>query len=609
MANQVSSSDKTLNKSEAKAVTSIDRALDIASRSWPYLLLIAVLWIVRFWHSAEFGLYEDDLTYLPEAASMSLGELAEFVLDSEHYLQLHGNGRPFHLTFIMVLMNLSWRVGDLQALYLLGFAIEAINVALVYALLRRIHSKPLGVLGGIAYVLYAADTTQAYLTLAFGMQTAFTLFLLATHAYLSRRHWLTYILAIATILTYEAAFTVLFAIPILAYRPGRQWRREALQHIVVIGMLLATIVLLRYFVADDRLGNLSLAEAISIPISHMIVGPVVSIGTYIYRPLQSLQSISREVLLASLAFFVAAVALLSRLELNTPVDLARRIRDAFNRARSVKLGLGTLRTGWKDLPDELTVLIRLAGTGLLMLILAYPLTFTVRAYAIGGRDTRVHSAGVFGAAVLVGSILLIILWIAEAHSRKRVVGFVIALWLGLMAGYGFVIQNDYRLAWEYQKSFWSDLVTLLPDAADGTVILIDPVGLNDPVQIGANYWNLPRVLNSVYQFPVEWERPPMVYRLSDNWLENIISRDEMLTLNGVTTFAPAQTHGEFSPQSAILIRTAAGELERASEPLRFGGITVRLKTSLDEGEPPYAQGFLYGYLIDSAEQSGSAPAE
>ena len=590
-------------------MTGIDRALDIANRWWPYLFLIAMLWTVRFWNSSEFGLYEDDLTYLPEAASMSVGELADFVLESERYLQLHGNGRPLHLTFILVLMNLGWQLGDLQASYLLGFAIEAINVALIYTLLRRIHSKPLGVLGGIAYVLYAADTTQANLTLAFGMQTSFTLFLLATHAYLSRRYWLTYILAIATILTYEAAFTVLFAIPVLVYRPGRQWRREALRHVVVIGMLLATIVLLRYFVADDRLGDLSLAEAITIPIRQMIVGPVVSLGTYVYRPLQSLQSFNSEVLLATLAVFVAAMALVSRLELNTPIGLARRIRDTFNRARNVERGRGTLRTGWQELPDELKVLIRLAGTGLLMLILAYPLTFTVRAYAISGRETRVHSAGVFGAAVLIGSILLIILWIAEAHSRKRVVGIAISLWFGLMAGYGFVIQNDYRLAWEYQKSFWSSLVTLVPDAADGTVILVDPAGLDDPVQIGANYWNLPRVLNHLYQFPDEWERPPMVYRLSDNWLQNIISHDVKLALNGVTTFAPALTHGEFSPQSAILIHTASGELERTSEPLRFEGMTVRLKTSPDEGEPPYAQGFLYGYLIDSAVQSDIGRAE
>ena len=39
-----------------------------------------------------------------------------------------------------------------------------------------------------------------------------------------------------------------------------------------------------------------------------------------------------------------------------------------------------------------------------MLILAYPLTFTVRAYAISGRDTRVHLGAVLGAALLWASI-------------------------------------------------------------------------------------------------------------------------------------------------------------------------------------------------------------
>lgn len=603
MTSQNPSASAASKKSDAQKANDLDRVLAAASRMWPYALLVAMLWMVRFWHSSEFGLYEDDLTYLPEAAALSLDEIVNFILDPERYLQLHGNGRPLHITLITVLMNLGWNLGDLQATYLLGFVIEAANVVLIYALLRRVHSRALGVLGGLAYVLYSADTTQANLTLIFGMQTSFTMFLLAAHAYLSRRLWITYGLALATVLTYEASFTVLFAIPLLVYKPGRQWRREAVRHVLTIGVLLMSVVILRYFVADDRLGGLSIQEAISTPVLHMLVGPAVSLGTYFYRPIQALQSIDLEVLLASLIVVIAVMALVRNLDLNTPIDLAVRLRGAASSVRGAGSRLTRLLKGWRDLPTELIVLIRLAGAGLLMSVLAYPLTFTVRAFAISGRETRVHSAGVFGAAVLIGSILLIILWVAEAYSRKRVVGLVIALWLGLMAGYGFVIQRDYRLAWEYQQSFWSSLVTLLPDADDGTVILVDPEGLADTVQIGANYWNLPRVLNQIYQFPGDWDRAPAVYRLSKDWAESIVTNDVKLSLNGVTTFAPSLTHGEFSPHNAVLIHTDSGKLERANEPLRFEGMTIRLKTTLDEGEPPYAEGFLYRYLITSPSQS------
>ena len=63
-----------------------------------------------------------------------------------------------------------------------------------------------------------------------------------------------------------------------------------------------------------------------------------------------------------------------------------------------------------------------------------------------------------------------------------------------MTGYGFIIQRDYVNAWQYQRAFWTELLPLIQDAGDYNVILVDPQALKDTRQIGANYWNLPRVL-------------------------------------------------------------------------------------------------------------------
>ena len=91
----------------------------------------------------------------------------------------------------------------------------------------------------------------------------------------------------------------------------------------------------------------------------------------------------------------------------------------------------------------------------------------------------VHAAGVLGAAVLIGSLVLIILQVANAVGRRRLVALVLGTWLGLLAGYGFIVQRDYRLAWIYQRQFWASLVRLVPDVSEGNSIIVDPQGLMD----------------------------------------------------------------------------------------------------------------------------------
>src|SRR4030042_2325801 len=151
--------------------SAIQRLRPIAQRVWPYALLMVTLWVVRYWHSAAFGFYEDDLTHLPRAAAMSLGEVFAFAFDPARIANLYGQGHPLHYTFIYLLTNLGWRLGGIQGPYWLGFCVQAVNLCLFYALLRRIHSQALGVLGGLAYVLYSADTTQAYLTYSLGLHS------------------------------------------------------------------------------------------------------------------------------------------------------------------------------------------------------------------------------------------------------------------------------------------------------------------------------------------------------------------------------------------------------------------------------------------------------
>lgn len=573
-------------------------------RTWPIALLVALLWVARYWHSGHFGFYEDDLTHLPTAAAMSLSQVVSFAFNPGRILRLEGNGHPIHYTFMYLLTNLGWRLASLRGLYWIGFSIQALNVCLFYLLLKRIQSWQLGFLGGLAYVLYSADTTQAFLTFSLGFHPALTLYLLACLAYVSGKRWLAYLLAPTILLTYETAFPLLLAIPLLVPRAKRERVRELLAHMAILGGILLGSMVWRTVVGDDRLGGLTARELLLTPLLHMVQGPPVNLGTYFYRPLQTVLGIDVEIAGASVLGIAFFAVLFSRLRLDLPEGLRGQLAGAIEAARrATSIRTGVLE-GYRRLTPRLASLLRLTCAGAAMLVLAYPLTFTIRAYAISGRDTRVHSAAVLGAALFVGSLSLLALWAAEGSGRRRWVAAAFGIWFGLLAGYGFVIQRDYRLAWIYQQQFWTELVRLVPDVSEGDSILVDPSGLNDTRQIGANYWNLPVVLEQLYQFPDSWRRPVWVYRLEKGWEDGILGDDGRLQLDGSTTYAPPSTYREVDPGETILIETGTGELVRRSAPLILDGKTIMLKVLDDAGgEPPYPPGFLYRFLVTPRDES------
>jgi hypothetical protein len=314
-------------------------------------------------------------------------------------------------------------------------------------------------------------------------------------------------------------------------------------------MLIAVFVG-RGLTGEDRIAGLELPSAIVTSVTHMLQGPIVSMGTYLYRPIQTVLSLDIEIIVPMILLFPILFLVFSRLNLENLPDF-QKIAVSIRRKEFFSL-----------LKDEFGALLKPAASGLFMLILAYPLTFTVRAYAISGRATRVHFAAVVGASILWSCVSLIILLVATA-ARKRHLGTVInATIFTLLIGYGFVIQADYRDSWEYQQAFWTDVVRLSPDITDGTVILVDPNGLLDTRQIDTNTWNLPRILDQIFILPSSWGDPPRVYRLHPGWEANILTEEGLFQINQTTVSSPSEHHTVAESKNVILIETSNGELTR-----------------------------------------------
>jgi hypothetical protein len=235
-----------------------------------------------------------------------------------------------------------------------------------------------------------------------------------------------------------------------------------------------------------------------------------------------------------------------------------------------------------------------------MLALAYPLTFDLRSFSIAGRGTRVHFAAVVGASLLFATLVSHMLRASRGGWGRRASLLGISAWLAFLVTHGLTVQRDYAQAWRAQQALWSDIVELIPDVENGSVILVEPSGLRDFDQIDANTWNLPRLLNQIYEFPAEWDDPPRVYRLVPGWQDHISDSGSTLVLTQLTVTAPPSLYREVESSRTMFIETSTDRLVRREEPLALAEGLVGLKAPSGAILPGMGPGFLHPLLSGRA---------
>lgn len=557
------------------------------------LPLILLLWLTRYMFHSGFGLYGDDHAYIGHALSMSNNEFINFVFNPTPIIEYQGSGHPLHPLLISIGARIGWSLGQLQGLYWIGYIIGSINIGLFYLLISRIHSRSLAIISGIIYVLFAADTTQAYLTFALGLQPSITLILLAGHAYLSRKYGLSYILSTLSLLTYETAYAITFVYPLLLIERNKMRWRKVLSHIVITSSILLIVLVWRTIAGESRLLGLNFQDIVKIPLTHMLVGPIVSLGTFFYRPFQVIQSPKLNVVLIS--FLISLISFVLLYWLPFPTDSPSQTimkKNSVTNFRGISVPLRVQQL-WERMDYSVQGVIRIAIIGLIMLILAYPFTFTVRAFAITGRDTRVHATAVIGAAIFIGSIIYLVLQLLKSSNQRLFLLAILSIWFGLLGGFGILVQDDYRLAWNYQQRFWSSADKYIGVMEEGSIIGVEPDGLIDTRHIDANTWNLPYVLNNLYVFPEEWETIPRVYRLLPNWKERTIVNPTVVRFLDYKWEYVAVPWSKF-----ILVSTEDGRISSQVETVRLYGVYYSMSI-IDPGKSnSFEPNFLHEYLIN-----------
>jgi hypothetical protein len=472
-------------------------------------------------------------------------------------------------------------------------------------LLKRLFNQQFfTVTGALAFCLFPADTTQTWLTIAFGVQTSLMFLLIALHCYLSERKKLSYLFIIGCLLCYETFFPVFFAAPLLKKQWNSRRIQELFRHALILGAMIICVVIIRKVVIGTtgvmNIGVLSARTSIR----SMIYGPIISIKMFLLRPIDTLLlwdfrnssvqyipwSVARNIFVFFLPLcFAGLLWVLSQLKLKT-------LDGAFLFTTSIKSKVFSLAL---EIPDFFKYLPKLALVGLIMSSLAYPLALTMSPTTISGRDTRIHLPAAIGVSILCACVCSAMLFIAHAYGKKRLATLGLATFFTLLIGFGLVVQQDYKTSWQYQRAFWTDVIKLCPDITDGTKIFVENTRLKSPNQISANAWPAAYILDQIYQFPSDWKIIPRLLLLPSGWQEEIVSDKNLFYLK---IFVAGDEHSKFESSNVILLKVKNGKLIRETAPLTIEGKVFPLK-QISASEPILLRkGHLYDYLIVHSDE-------
>jgi len=551
----------------------------------PYLFIIFVTWMSRFLLSNSFGLYEDDWAFSGNAITNTFAENISRISSA---LISFWQGRPLHMSLLTLIPSLGSQFGGIETLYFLGFLILSSNACLIYYLLKRISYQPyIPIIATLFFCLYPADTTFSYLQHLFGLQTSLLFLLLAFHCYLSARQghvglkFLSYLMSIFSLLTYESPFLTYLAAPFLL---KNKTKKQVIVHFCIVLLSLFSYLMLRKMTGEQRvlgLGTTSLAQTV---IYQIFAGPLVAVATYFLRPLQLLQQFKLQniiVLSLALSFFFILINYL----VNDDKQIINR-----NRTNQLKT------------PGLLAI-------GTAMTILAYPSALMLSVNVINGRASRVHFAASLGTAIILSCLWNYMLTKSSSvqYLRKLTI-FLLALHLSLLFVFCLDVQNLYKVSWQYQQEFWSDVTKLSPDLEENTVILVQAPSLVSGKQINPFDWSVPSVLSSIYYFPKNWKYPPRLYVLTsspssiDGW-KSMIQKDNLFLMsnknNSLRYYYEWEPDRKVDPKDVVLLVEENNQLKRKFSLDMPNGDTLLLKQATGKtSSQNYKKSVIYNRLVD-----------
>ena len=552
-----------------------------------YLFIFFLVFFSHFLFVNFFGLYEDDWHFSGNAITNTF---AQNIDRTSSALFTFWQGRPLHMTFLTFIPFFGAKLGGITTIYLIGFSILSVNACLWYSLLKKITQQPyLPIISALLFCLYPADTTFNYLQHLIGLQTSLLFFLIAFHLFVSEasKNNLTkifsYVFLTLSLLTYESLFPLFLIAPLLPKHKSN--KKRWFYHIFILVFILVIYFSLRKFAGEQRVNELTLIELIQKLGYQVIVGPLISLKTFFDRPIEVIATLKVQELV--ILFISASVFF---------IVIRYLVKNEYQ----------------EDNQNTYSKIFKFLGIGILMTVLAYPSAFLLSIDLVDGRASRVHFAAALGTTLIVGCLWSIL--IVKTHYQKqwnRLIILLLSIHLSLLFAFALNVQSYYKLSWQYQQAFWSDVLKLAPDFEERTVILVQAPSLPWGKQINPFDWSVPSVLESIYQFPKNWKFKPRLYVINpdlDNpnqWKNEIIKNQQFFLSGnnkGLRYYYAWEPERIVKAQDVILLIEENKKLVRKSEITLADGHSLLLKQDNQTNlAKTYPKSIIFDRLIPSSQ--------
>lgn|GEM_PF-777024 len=442
--------------------------------------LALLAWLAHYWYFRDFGLYVDDYNHFAEPFDWSISQIAQRVYTALRYLP---QGRPFHYSVTYAVGSLSFQLGGLALVHVIGFLVVAANGWMIFTIIKLLTGSPRGaLLGALLFLLYPLPTTHSWLSHSLNAFPSLLVFQVAVWCYLKDRRLWAYVLIVVVLFYYETPYPVFALVPFLK----KNWRwREVIFTAAYLAAWLLIAYLLRRTLADDRVLNLDFIETTRRIMLSVIEGPITSLTAWIFSTSRLITRLQVDVIVAIVVGYAIIWWMLGHTTYKVVVG----------RARIMLIGLAILPISY------------------ILSFIHYPPNDLI------GPPTSIHIGAVFGIA-LMASVLF-----------QRVPIPVTALVFALMLGYRVTIQHDYRDGWAFQRSFWTQVLAVAPDLENETVIVVNrEVADALPYGYGVD-WSMHVVLSTMFRFPRElYSQMPYTLTLNGNrlgphWVEDNAASD------------------------------------------------------------------------------------
>ena len=549
--------------------------------------LAVLIWIAHFANFLSFGLYEDDYAYLSQTLRWSL---TDFFKSIGEVLITWPQARPPGLALAQTVSFLASKLGGLGPIYLVSFGVIWLNAYLFYKILARLLPgyRLFPWMGALIFALFPADTTHTFLMYNLGMHTSLTCLLAAILLFLSGKTALSYGLAALSLLIFETPYLAFLGIPLLAYPWDRALIKKMIRHVVVVGLILAVFFLIRLALGQIQ-GVRSLADWGNLAVR---TGGLWSVGM-----LYSVVGMGYGII-HTLTHFSWQLAIVLIISLAIIVGIFRWRRIGFFSAPGPEDKIEILHILSRDWSvwgsHQFSRVAKFILAGLFMWACGYLLAFLHNPPTLDGKGTSVHVGAAFGASLVFASLIWFLIAFSKANRWRLVTTSLIILYLALLVTFRYSVQEDFVQAWTNQKWFWTEVIPLIADVQDKSVVFVINHDLPSTHFIQSSSWADPILLEQLAEFPKEWNQPPRVFVVPADWASRVVPEGN--ALKWLVPAAIARAHWETLPENnLIILEMENGQMARRVDPVILQGQPFALKPESSEKES-LKPGYLSHYM-------------